>query len=337
MRVHVLGGGIVGLACADELVARGHDVTAVDRRPGSGASYVAAGMLSPGGEAWFGEEVAFRLGVEATALWPAYAARLGVGLDARGTLLVARDAADAAALRRHLDLLDRLGHRAEEVAADVEPGLGRTSLVARLDERCVDPRAVVAALLGRLGGRVVANRPTEPPDAVVAATGARLPAPYDHLVRGVRGELVVLAPSRVPGHVVRARVGEEVYLVPRRDGRLVVGATSEEHDRPPVVTAGGLLRLLRAGRTLWPAVETAAVVETLAADRPATPDHLPLLGPAAPGVWLAAGAFRHGVLLAPLLARMLADQLEGAATVRALDPRRFMPDHDPDQEEERCR
>ena len=353
MRIHVLGAGVVGLACAEELLRRGHDVVVVDPHPGSGASRVAAGMLTPGGEAWFGEEVTFRLGVESAVLWPAYAARLGVHLDTAGTLLVGHDATDAAQVERRRCLLHGWGYDVPAPGAPllrtadvrhVEPTLGRVHAGLLLPDRAVDPRALVAALTGRLGGRFVERAPARRPDAVVVATGDRLPAPYTPLVRGVRGEILILRPeasARLPQHVVRGWVaGEEVYVVPRADGRVVVGATSEEHDAPPRVSAGGVLRLLRAARVLLPCVDRAEVLEVAARNRPATPDHVPLVGPGMRrGEWVAAGAFRHGVLLAPLLGRLLADSLEGAPSRPELDPRRFstpVPPRVPTLEETPC-
>lgn len=330
MRVHVLGAGIVGLACADELLARGHDVAVVDPAPGSGASSVAAGMLSPAGEAWHGEPDVHRLGVESARMWPAYAARLGVPLHERGTVLVGHDAADRQDLRRQLEVLAGLGVGVELLtptqARRLEPGLGRISGGARVDDRAVDPRAVVSALLRRLGSRLHASAPRAVPDAVVLATGARLPKPWTCLVRPVRGEVVRLRMPDAPHHVVRGwAAGEPVYVVPRAGGEVVVGATVEEHDDPPVPTAGGVLRLLRAARVLVPAIDRAELLGCEARDRPATRDHLPLVGPTHdPRTWLAAGHFRHGVLLAPLTARLLADALEGAAPDPAVDPRRLL-------------
>lgn len=331
MRVHVLGGGIVGLACADELVARRHDVTLVDRAPGSGASAVAAGMLSPAAEAWHGEPDVHRLGVASALLWPAYAARLGVRLHDHGTLLVGHDAGDGQQVDRQGEVLAGLGVDVEPVTArharTREPGLGRVARCLRLDDRAVDPRTVVDALRCRLGHRVRGTAPADNPDAVVVATGARLPEPWTSLVRGVRGEVVRLRTDEAPRHVVRGWVaGEPVYVVPRTDGEVVVGATVEEHDDAPVATAGGVLRLLRAARVLLPALDRAEVLACEARDRPATRDHLPLIGPTHdPRTWLAAGHFRHGVLLAPLTARLLADALEGAPPDPAVDPRRLLP------------
>ena len=333
MRVHVLGGGIVGLACADELLARGHHVVVVDPAPGSGASAVAAGMLSPAAEAWHGEPEMHRLGVASAALWPAYAARLGVPLHDRGTLLVGHDAGDGQQVERQAEVLDGLGEGVDLLGPrqlrDLEPGLGRIARGFRLADRAVDPRAVVAAMLARLDGRVVPSTPPATPDAVVVATGSRLPAPWTSLVRGVRGEVLRLRTDDPPAHVVRGWVaGEPVYLVPRADGELVVGATVEEHDAPPVPTAGNVLRLLHAARTLLPGLDRAEVLACEARDRPATRDHLPLVGPTHdPRTWLAAGHFRHGVLLAPLTAQLLADALEGAAPDPAVDPRRLLDPH----------
>lgn len=346
MRVRVLGAGIVGLACADELLRRGHDVTVVDPRPGAGASHVAAGMLTPGAEAWYGEEETFALGVESAALWPSYASRLGVELDTVGTLLVGRDAGDADQVVRRGDLLRGWGRDVAVLSgAEVrrrEPTLARVQAGLLLSDRAVDPRTVLASLTRRLAGRVVpaaADDPTAPPEVTVVATGHRLPPPHTALVRGVRGEILVLRPgARVPRHVVRGWVaGEEVYVVPRADGRLVVGATSEEHDGEARVTAGGVLRLLRAARVLLPCIDRAELLETSARNRPATPDHLPVVGPGfAPGQWVVGGAFRHGVLLAPLLARLLADSVEGAAPRPALDPGRFHTDPVRPTEEKQC-
>lgn len=331
MRVHVLGAGIVGLSCADELVARGHDVTVVDPAPGSGASAVAAGMLSPGGEAWYGEPDVHRLGVTSARLWPAYAARLGVPLHDHGTLVVGHDAADRHDVERQAEVLATLGVDADVLTSGLvrrlEPALGRVAGGLALRDRAVDPRAAVAALLRRLGERVHPRPPSEEADAVVVATGSRLPAPWTTLVRGVRGEVVRLRTDDPPRHVVRGWVGgEPVYLVPRAGGEVVVGATVEEHDTEPVPTAGGVLRLLRSARVLLPSLDRAELLACEAGDRPATPDHLPLVGPTGdPGTFLAAGHFRHGVLLAPLTARLLADAVEGADPDPAVDPRRLVP------------
>jgi glycine oxidase len=337
MRVRILGAGIVGLSCADELVRRGHDVVLHDPAPGQGASYAAAGMLSPSSEVWHGEEDLLRLGLASLELWPDLAGRLGVGLRRTGTLLVGYDAGDLQLVERQAALVERLGRSARALGSrDVrerEPGLARVAGGVLLpDDHSVDPREVVAALLARLDGAVVrtASHPEDPTDCdmTVVATGAVLPEPFRPLVRGVRGEILRLRSDDAPAGTVRGWVrGEPVYLVPRRHGEVVVGATSEEHDAPPLVTAGGVLRLLAAARALWPALDRAELVDAVARDRPGTPDNLPLVGPSGhPGVLLAAGHHRHGVLLAPLTASLVADCVEGRDPDPLLDPRR-LTDH----------
>ena len=313
MRVRVLGAGIVGLSVADELIRRGHTVTVVDPSPGTGASYAAAGMLSPSAELWHGEEGLLRLGQASLALWPEHAARLGVTLRTTGTLLVGHDHGDRQQVVRQVALLETNG-------APVE--LRPDGAAFLPDEASVDPRAVVSAL--RASVPVVPVDPETSYDVTVLATGSKLPAPYDALVRGVRGEIVRVRSDDPPATTVRGWVrGDPVYLVPRAAGDVVVGATSEEHDDPPVVTAGGVHRLLTAARALWPAIDRAELLEVTARDRPGTPDNLPLVGPAGDGVVLAAGHYRHGVLLAPLTARLVADHLETGAVEPALDPRRL--------------
>lgn len=105
---------------------------------------------------------------------------------------------------------------------------------------------------------------------------------------------------------------------------VVVGATSEERDGPLEPTVEGVARLLDAARRLLPGLDRAHLVEAIARDRPGSPDNLPLIGPSGvDGVLLAAGHFRHGVLLAPLTARLVADHLETGAVDPAVDPRRF--------------
>lgn len=331
MRVKVLGAGIVGLSVADELLRRGHEVTVVDPAPGSGASFAAAGMLSPSTELWHGEDELLRLGRAALTLWPAYAGRLGVRLHTAGTVLVGYDAGDLQQVERQVALLGAHdvpvpGHVLDPPAvAELEPALARVRGGALLGDPSVDPRAVVRALLRRVP--VVATDAGDRHDATVVATGSRLPVPYERLVRGVRGEILRLRSDDAPTRTVRGWVhGEPVYVVPRATGEVVVGATSEEHDGPPVVTAGGVLRVLAAARLLWPAVERAELVEATARDRPGTPDNLPLVGPAGDGVVLAAGHYRHGVLLAPLTARLVADHLETGAVDPAVDPRRLIPE-----------
>lgn len=338
LRVTVRGAGIIGLSVAEELLRRGHLVQVVDPVPAQGASFAAAGMLSPAAEVWHGEDDVLRLGLASLALWPDLARRLDVPLVDTGTLLVGTDAGDLQQVGRQADLLARHGVQVEEWSrrqvVEREPSLDRVvGGVWVPGEGSVDPREVCAALLERV--RVEPEEPADwRADVTVIATGSVLPAPHRHLVRGVRGEILRLRTDDPPSRTVRGWVaGEPVYLVPRRRdaaglAEVVVGATSEEHDDRPVVTAGGVLRLLAAARVLWPALDRAELLETTARDRPGTLDGLPLIGPTErPGEWLAAGHHRHGVLLAPLTARLIAEALDDPHSVidPAVDPRRLTP------------
>ena len=334
MRIRILGAGIIGLACADELVRRGHVVDVVDPSPGRGASHAAAGMLTPGSEVWHGEQSLWRLGVRSRDLWPAYAARLGVPLQEGGTLVVGRDHGDLLDVERQAALLEAAGAVVQPLTAR-EARQREPLLTDRLaggfllpDDPSVDPRAVVAALLERHRDRVderAGELGDGGYDVTVVATGSRLPAPLAHLVRGVRGEVLRVRSIERPRGTVRGWVrGEPVYVVPRAGGEMVIGATSEEHDQDPVATVGGVARLLEAARTLLPSLDRATFVEAVARDRPGTRDNMPLVGPSGlPGVVLAAGHFRHGVLLAPLTAQLVADHLETGVVDPDLDPRRF--------------
>lgn len=329
MRVRVLGAGIVGLTCAWELIDRGHDVELVDPEPGSGASYAAAGMLSPAGELWHGESELLRLGSASVRLWPGLAAALGVSLHRTGTLLVAADRSDLGEVDRHVALLAASGASVRALSPPellaAEPGLGRVCGGAHLpDDHSVDPRVVVAALRRRI--RVVPVA-TEPVDVTVLATGARLPEPFTGLVHAVRGEAVRVRTAEGPRHVLRGVVhGRPIYLVPRaHSGEVVIGATCEERDGAPVPTVEGVHRLLDAARRLYPGLDGATFTEAIARDRPGTQDNLPLVGPSGrPGVVLAAGHFRHGVMLAPLTAELVADYVEHGTVEQCLDPRRFV-------------
>ena len=328
MRVRVLGAGIIGLSCADELARRGHDVVVFDPDPARGASYAAAGMLSPSSEVWHGEEALLDLGLRSMALWQGYAAGLGVRLHTTGTLLVGTDRGDVQQVERQcallldrgveVDLLDRRELRRREplVGARVTGGAWLR------DDHSVDPREVLAALLARTA---VVTESAAPCEVTIVATGARLPEPFTHLVRGVRGEVIRARGESLPAHTVRGWVhGDPVYVVPRPSGEVVIGATSEEHDTGPVVTVAGVARLLQSARELVPALDRAELVEAIARDRPGTADNLPLVGPSeVDGIVLAAGHFRHGVLLAPLTAQLVADHLETGYVEPAVDPRRL--------------
>nr|WP_296074188.1 glycine oxidase ThiO [uncultured Actinoplanes sp.] len=326
MTTVVVGGGIIGLSVAWRLLRDGVDVTVFDDGE-AGAWHVAAGMLAPGGEAAFEHPALGRLLERSASLWPAFAAGLGVdvGYDEAGTLglaMTADDLAEAARVwtRQKLPLLRPSELREREPA--LSPRLRAGVHAPR--ERQVDPRRVVAALRDRLGARVVAKRVGSLDDieasTVVVAAGCGTAALTGLPVRPVKGQVLRLRGE--PGlirHVLDATVdGRPVYIVPRADGEIVVGATQEERT-DPVVTAGGVHYLLHAALELVPDLAECALVETTVGFRPGTPDNAPLIGRLNDRVIVAAGHHRNGVLLAPVTAELIARGEELAD----FSPRRF--------------
>ena len=132
-------------------------------------------------------------------------------------------------------------------------------------------------------------------------------------MRPVKGEVLELrGRDGSPPPCERILCSERVYLVPRPDGRLIVGATVEERGFDTTVSAGGVLELLREAYRLLPDVAEMELVGAIAGLRPGTPDNLPLVGPGAiDGLLLATGHFRNGILLAPLAAETIAAHLVG--------------------------
>jgi glycine oxidase len=315
--VVVIGGGIIGLSIAWRLVERDVDVTVFDDGV-DGAWNVAAGMLAPGGEAQFETAALVNLMSLSASRWPSFAASLGadVGYDTAGTLHLAVTADDLTEARRSwgAPVLSPLELR------DLEPALSprvRAGFFAP-DDRQADPRRVVAALRERLGDRIVAKSVSRLDDVdastVVVAAGCGTASLTGLPVRPVKGQVLRLRGE--PGllrHVLEATVdGRSVYVVPRADGEIVVGATQEERS-DWTVSAGGVYHLLRAAIELVPDLAECALVETLVGHRPGTPDNAPLLGRWRDGVIVAAGHFRNGVLLAPVTADLIAGLVLGHA------------------------
>jgi glycine oxidase len=335
---------VIGLGVAWRLAQRGFTVTVYDPAPGSGASTVAAGMLAPVGEAGFGEAALTRLLVEGARRWPAFAAALStatgmeIGYRDEGSLLVARTADDLAEVRRLCALHESLGLASTGLrSAELrqrEPLLApRVSGGALLpDDHQVDPRRVVAALLVaieaagvRVVRRAVTDLSTVDEPVRVLAAGWRSGPLAGIPVRPVKGQLLRLRGAGLT-HVIRGYVdGRRVYLVPRADGEVVVGATSEERG-DTVVTAGAVRELLCAAVDLVPELAEYELAETRAGLRPGTPDNAPVIGELSPDLFVATGHYRHGVLLAPVTADAIADLLAGAGppeVVKPFGPERF--------------
>jgi glycine oxidase len=342
--VAVVGGGIVGLSVAWRARQRGMSVCVLERGElGAATSRVAAGMLAPVTEADAGELGLLELGLRSARLWPAFAAELGdVGYRECGTLVVARDRDEAEALERERALRERLGLEAQRLlpsaARALEPALAphlRGALSVPGDH-AVDPRLVCAALAAaceRAGvalrtGVEVRDLAGVPGDQVVVAAGPWSGAFGDEVpVRPVKGQSLRLRDPghRAPGLLARVVRFEGGYLVPRGDGRYVLGATVEERGFDTAVTAGAAYELLRDASELVPGVLELEIEEALAGLRPGTPDNAPVLGrsPSQPRVVWATGHYRNGVLLAPVTAELIVAELAGEERDHAFGPERF--------------
>jgi glycine oxidase len=250
------------------------------------------------------------------------------------------------------------GRQCREIEPLLGPSIGGGLLVD--DDASVDPRLLTAALLtaaksagavhlpqrvvrlrtdgDRASGAELADGSTVAASQVVLAAGwasgaiAGLPDGTAPPLRPVKGQTVRLRPTVAtlaaglpPGlltRTVRGLVaGSPVYLVPRDDGELVIGATQEEIGPDTTVTAGGVWQLLRDARALVPGITELELAETAAGLRPGTPDNAPVLGPSAlPGLVLATGHFRSGVLLAPVTAELTVEYLLSGTMPTAASP-----------------
>jgi glycine oxidase len=357
--VVVIGAGVIGLSIAWRVSQRGAAVCVLERGElGGGASYVAAGMLAPVAEADSGELALLELGLRSARLWPAFAAELAEasgadpGLRRCGSLVVARDRDEAAALEREHALRLELGLDVERLlpsaARTREPALAPTIRLA-LDvpgDHAADPRATVCALAeacrrtgvamytraavrriscegAKIAGVQLAGGAVVATEQVVVAAGAwsgalaGLPDAARFPLRPVKGQIMRLRDPAGPGLLERIVRFEGGYLVPRGDGRYVLGATMEERGFDTSVTAGGLYELLRDAGELVPGIHELAVEETAAGLRPATPDNAPVLGRCdeVEGLVWATGHHRNGILLAPVTAELVVGALEGGDDV----------------------
>jgi glycine oxidase len=331
-----------------------------------GASWVAAGMLAPVTEANFGEDALLRLNIESAHRWPGFATELAEisGMDLLnnhpGTLHVAVDRDQAEALRRLYEYQIQLGLDVEWLGPaelrGLEPALhpGVRSGVRARGDSAVDPRKVLQALAEafraaggdlRLGEDVVEIDVREGPMVILAGGGSfaagiivvaagcwspsikGMPEGLGKAVRPVKGQILRLRP-RSSGPLIRHTIRtEEVYLVPRPGGETVVGATVEELGFDSAPTAGAVLELLQAADEVVPGIREMELAEVSVGLRPGSPDNAPLIGSTSvPGVVLATGHYRNGILLAPVTADAIAHLIakgEAPSHMSDFQPSRF--------------
>lgn len=328
----IVGAGIIGLSLAIELRKQGLRVLVVERgEPGREASWAAGGMLVGSGL-----ETLPPLQPLATAsarMYPEFVHELedesGLKIDLRseGTLLVLEPAAD----RRVQD-----SHPMPAPVEEREPNLAVTGTAPLfLKERSVDPRDLVAAALaaarhrgvdfssgdqalavevgdGKAAG-VRTSKTSFAGGVVVNCAGAWAGqiGPHTFPTRPIKGQMLCVAmPEKyLVRHVIRT---PDVYLIPRSDGRLLIGATVEEAGYDKHTGPETIQKLRQSALQLVPKLADARILEAWAGLRPGTPDGLPILGTTStPGYFVATGHFRDGILLAPVTAKVMGAIITG--------------------------
>jgi glycine oxidase len=339
--VLIVGGGVIGCSIALRLAESGCKVTVVERgRIGCEASSAAAGMLSPQADSLQPDEF-FAFGIKSRAMYKDFVAHLQEmsGIDAQlrdeGTLFVSIEN-----IKDHADDWTawqiEAGLKLEKMSADklfkLEPAVTKAATRAFFmpEDHQVDNRLLMQALgiaikqagveviegvevtsllveANRVKGIACADRNIEA-DSVLVAAGSwtgKLLEPIGVMAKTIpaRGQMIAVRSSAIR-HVLHS---SRIYLVPRNDGRLLIGATIEHTGFEKANTAQSIHSLLDAALELAPEISGAEIVEIWSGLRPDTVDHLPILGQTGiDNLWLATGHYRNGILLAPATAELLA-------------------------------
>lgn len=364
--VVIIGGGVIGLAVARALAQRGlRDVLIVERASlGAEASSAAAGMLAPQAEADCDDDF-FRLCCQSRDLYPAYAQNLNeetgidIELESSGTLYLAFTEDDERELQKRFEWQASADLEVEKLSAEAarlhEPCISAgvcAALRFPLDTQ-IENRRLISALATAneaLGVRVLTGVSVDSLDIkrnrvtgvltsggfvacekVVIAGGAwtsqvlneALPNPH---IEPVRGQMVSFeATPQIARHVIYSARG---YVVPRRDGRLLAGSTTEHAGFDKRVTAAGVQSIVSSALEISPSIAALPLASSWAGLRPRAADGLPVLGPCAEiaGVFYAAGHYRNGILLTPITGELLASAIldeEISPPLQIFSPDRF--------------
>ncbi|MEL7506359.1 MAG: glycine oxidase ThiO [Cyanobacteria bacterium J06554_1] len=328
--VLVIGGGIVGLAIATELRHQGATVTVLSRDFNAAAGHAAAGMLAPSAEGLTGPLLT--LSQRSLAHYPDWSRKLEeltgqeTGYWPCGILtpLLSQPSASSELLRPaaihhyqpHLStavtggywypaegqadsraLLKALRMAAQELGVEIQEGVSAQSFLQH--------NRHVTGILTSHGQQQAGH--------YVLAAGAwsseLLPVP----VKPRKGQLAaLLTPTDSPYALKRVLYGEHIYIVPRRDGRIILGATNEDVGFAPHNTAAGVAQLLNEATRLYPPLADFPLQDCWWGYRPATPDESPILGPGqCDNLTLATGHHRNGILLTPITAKLIVDSIQG--------------------------
>ncbi len=348
-----IGWRLAQAGCAVEIFERGE--------AGKGASWAAAGMLAAGVETEPGELGLHALNRASQLSWPGFAAELeavsGQSVDLRrdGTLMVALNRDDAAQLRHTYDFQREHGIELEWLSGAqtrAREGFLHPNIAAGVfcaDDHQVENRKLVRALRaaflaaggilhehtpvasldiegGAVKGVQLADRRVAA-DVVVLAAGAwsgeiaGLPQAARPPIRPIKGQMLALRMDPAAPLLRHVVWTPRVYLVPRDDGRLIVGATTEERGFDASLTAGGVMVLLEGAWRAVPGIEELAIDEIWAGFRPGSRDDAPVLGPGEiDGLVYATGHHRNGILLTPVTANAVADYILTGALAEVIRP-----------------
>ena len=339
-----------GEICLIERASLGHE-----------ASFAAAGMLAPQAEANSQDDF-FRLACQSRDLYPDFASSLydetgiDVELDTTGTLYMALTYHDLVEIERRYEWQTAAGLEVEKLTAsqalELEPCISQSVRGALRFPRDlqVENRRLLSALansVAKLGVTVLSGTTVESvkierdevrgvhtlrgfiscPNVVVAAgtwsSLLKLSQPSEKramMVDPVRGQMISFdARPQLTRHVIYSPRG---YIVPRRDGRLLAGSTSEHAGFAKQVTAGGISAILQHAQEISPSVSALPIVDTWAGLRPRAPDSLPVLGPCDEigGLFYATGHYRNGILLAPVTGELIAEAVVTGVSSPLLGP-----------------
>src|ERR1041385_8144179 len=369
--VAIIGGGVIGLSIARALVHRGmRDVVVIERHEfGREVSWAAGGILAPQIEADAADDF-LRLACASRDMYPKFAAELNaesgidVELDTTGTMYVAFSEDGEAELSHRIEWQRTQGLKVEWLTGDearsVEPCLSTNvrSALRFPDDYQVDNRKLVEALVianHRQGVRLITGcgvRKIQIADGavtgmqtelgflsakkIVVAAGAwssSIEAEAALLprldVEPVRGQMLCF---HAPGLARQVIYSSRGYIIPRRDGRLLAGSTSEHVGFDKRVTEAGIVRIRSMAIEIAPALQNISIIDSWAGFRPRAKDDLPVLGPVedVPGLFYATGHYRNGILLAPITGEIIASAIVGdSSTWTAFSPQRFVSEARP--------
>ena len=359
--IAVVGGGVIGLSCAFELARRGRSVTVIEREEaGFGASTVAAGMLAPSSEVEITPASLIALQLDSLRRYPGFvadveaASGMSCGYRDEGTLWVSRHRDDEIELDHLCTIQNDRGLSAKRLTGrelrQIEPYVSPRAVGGLLVEsdHQVDTRRLIPALeaacralgvavlmhtgvttVGRARGQIELTLESAEgtsilrADQVLLAAGVWLedgmvtPLPRVGM-RPVKGQMVHLQGQPLADHVLR---NADIYIIPRADGKLLLGATEEEQGFDMEPTAGGVLDLLRYGFEVLPGIYDLNLTEVDVGLRPTLSDHMPLIGPTdTESVFVAGGHYRGGILLAPSTAHFMAEVMLEGQVAEAIAP-----------------